>query len=154
AYAAAGAVKLDSSGVTIKGTGYLRIQKSDGTLVGYLDGTAYLGTDAIALLSTAGKLLVLDAGGDTVKLTPGGAITISSNFSRLKPGSDKGVELGQPGTAFLYYLPVYASKPTAGSSYLGMPIIVRSGSGAKSYIYVCVQNSSDGYEWVQLAIST
>lgn len=48
----------------------------------------------------------------------------------------------------------YTSKPTPGSGYLNKVIVVRSGGSAKSYIYVCVLNDANGYEWVQLGIST
>ena len=46
------------------------------------------------------------------------------------------------------------SKPTAGPDWEGEIIRVRSGAGAKTYIYTCVQNSADGWEWVQIGVST
>jgi len=49
---------------------------------------------------------------------------------------------------------LYSTKPTADSSRIGEIIRVRAGAGAKTYIYVCVQNSADGYEWVQIGVST
>lgn len=49
---------------------------------------------------------------------------------------------------------VLSAKPTAGPDWEGEIIRVRSGAGAKTYLYVCVQNSADGWEWVQLAVST
>lgn len=51
-------------------------------------------------------------------------------------------------------LPGYTSKPTPGVAYLRKPIVVRSGSGIKSKVYVCVLNDANAYEWVQIGIST
>ena len=46
------------------------------------------------------------------------------------------------------------SKPTPGPDWEGEIVRVRSGAGAKTYIYICVQNSADGWEWVQIGVST
>lgn len=50
--------------------------------------------------------------------------------------------------------PVLTVKPTPLSIYLGRQIVVRSGSGAKTYIYICVLNDANNYEWVQIGMST
>lgn len=50
--------------------------------------------------------------------------------------------------------PAFTSKPTPDASYLRKMIVVRTGSGAKSYIYVCVLNDANGYEWVLIGVST
>lgn len=49
---------------------------------------------------------------------------------------------------------VVTTLPTAGAEYLGKFRILRTGSATASKLYLCVQNSTDGYEWVQVAIST
>jgi len=51
-------------------------------------------------------------------------------------------------------VPVYDTQPAAGPFWEGEIIRVRSGAGAKTYIYVCVQNSTDGWDWVQIGVST
>ena len=48
----------------------------------------------------------------------------------------------------------FTTKPPAGPEYEGEIIRVRSGAGAKTYIYTCVQNSANGWEWVQLGVTT
>jgi len=50
--------------------------------------------------------------------------------------------------------PVKDSLPSASSGAVGKIYGVRAGAGQKSKLYVCLQNSADGYEWVQVAIST
>jgi len=49
---------------------------------------------------------------------------------------------------------ILTSQPTADATQVGRIIGVRSGAGVATTIYICVQNSADGYEWVQLAVST
>lgn len=49
---------------------------------------------------------------------------------------------------------VKTSKPTADATNLGRIYIVRSGSGIKSKVYICVLNDANGYEWIQIGVST
>jgi len=49
---------------------------------------------------------------------------------------------------------LFATKPTAEQARAGEIIRVRTGAGAKAYLYVCVQNSTNTWEWVQIALST
>ena len=56
--------------------------------------------------------------------------------------------------SFYGKIPLYTSLPSASSSYDGRIIRVRSGSGSKTKIYICVVNSSNSYEWVQIGEST
>lgn len=46
------------------------------------------------------------------------------------------------------------SDPTADAAHLGRIIRVRAGAGAKTYLKCCVQNDANGYEWIQIGIST
>jgi len=46
------------------------------------------------------------------------------------------------------------SLPTATASEEGKIMRERSGAGMATKIFICVQNSADAYEWVQLGIST
>lgn len=50
--------------------------------------------------------------------------------------------------------PAFTSKPTPSASYLNKQIVVRAGVGEKSYIFVCVLNDADIYEWIQTGVST
>jgi len=52
--------------------------------------------------------------------------------------------------------PIYrgAGKPAAGVSYEGQIIRTSGASGEKTYVWMCVKNDADGYEWIQLAVST
>ena len=51
--------------------------------------------------------------------------------------------------------PIYRTdKPTASASNEGQIIVASGGTGDKSYVYICLCNDADGYEWIQLAIST
>ncbi len=47
-----------------------------------------------------------------------------------------------------------ASDPPADAAHLGRIIRVRTGAGAKTYLKCCVQNDANGYEWIQIGIST
>jgi|GEM_PF-6505629 hypothetical protein len=49
---------------------------------------------------------------------------------------------------------VVPSLPSAGAQYLGKFRILRTGTSQVSKLYLCVQNSTDNYEWIQVAIST
>jgi len=49
---------------------------------------------------------------------------------------------------------LFTAKPTAEEAREGELIRVRAGAGAKTYLYICVQNSADTWEWVQVALST
>ena len=44
--------------------------------------------------------------------------------------------------------------PPPSNSQLNKIIKQRSTGGGISKVYVCVQNSTEGYEWVQIAVST
>ncbi|GAJ19564.1 unnamed protein product, partial [marine sediment metagenome] len=46
------------------------------------------------------------------------------------------------------------SLPAAAAANLGRFMRERAGTGQATKICICVQNSADGYEWVQLGIST
>jgi len=46
------------------------------------------------------------------------------------------------------------SDPSADADHLGRIIRVRSGAGNKTYVKICVQNDADGYEWIQIGVST
>ncbi|GAI20899.1 unnamed protein product, partial [marine sediment metagenome] len=46
------------------------------------------------------------------------------------------------------------SLPGASSTYVGQILRKRTGSGAKTYVYICVQNDANSYEWVQIGVST
>lgn len=46
------------------------------------------------------------------------------------------------------------SDPAADAAHLGRIIKVRTGAGAKTYLKCCVQNDANGYEWIQIGIST
>ncbi|GAI75544.1 unnamed protein product [marine sediment metagenome] len=46
------------------------------------------------------------------------------------------------------------SDPAADAAHLGRIIRVRASAGAKTYLKCCVQNDADGYEWLQIGIST
>ena len=52
--------------------------------------------------------------------------------------------------------PIYrgAGKPAASASYEGQIIRTSGASGEGTWVWICVQNSADGYEWLQLAVST
>ncbi len=49
---------------------------------------------------------------------------------------------------------VYLVDPTPNAERSGQVIRVRAGSGTKSYIKICVQNSLGDWEWVQIGVST
>ncbi|GAI37755.1 unnamed protein product, partial [marine sediment metagenome] len=44
--------------------------------------------------------------------------------------------------------------PAAAAGNLGRFMRERTGAGQATKVYLCVQNSADGYEFVQLAVST
>ena len=44
--------------------------------------------------------------------------------------------------------------PTPSKGQLNKIVKQRSAGGGISKVYICVQNSTAGYEWVQIAIST
>jgi len=46
------------------------------------------------------------------------------------------------------------SLPGASSTYVGRILRKRTGSGAKTYVYMCVRNDANTYEWIQLGVST
>lgn len=46
------------------------------------------------------------------------------------------------------------SLPAAAAGNLGRFMRERTGAGQATKVYICMQNSADGYEWVQLGIST
>jgi len=46
------------------------------------------------------------------------------------------------------------SLPTADSSRRGQIVILDSGSGNPDKVYICLKNSSDSYEWVQIGVAT
>lgn len=46
------------------------------------------------------------------------------------------------------------SLPTASVANLGRILRGRPSSGTKTKVFICMQNSSNGYEWVQLGVST
>ena len=48
----------------------------------------------------------------------------------------------------------FTSDPTADATHLGRIIRVRAGAGNKTYVKICVQNNADGYEWIQIGVST
>jgi len=51
--------------------------------------------------------------------------------------------------------PIYRNnKPTATAAYEGQIIVASGGAGVKSWVYMCVCNDADGYEWIQLGVST
>ena len=47
-----------------------------------------------------------------------------------------------------------ASLPAAAAGNLGRFMRERTGAGQATKVCICVQNSADGYEWVQLGVST
>ena len=52
--------------------------------------------------------------------------------------------------------PIYrgAGKPAASVGYEGKIIRTSGASGEGTWVWMCVQNSADGYEWIQLGVST
>lgn len=49
---------------------------------------------------------------------------------------------------------VVTSLPTADESRHGQIIVLTQGSGNPDKIYICLKNSSDNYEWVQIGVAT
>lgn len=66
----------------------------------------------------------------------------------------RGATAWEAGAVPEHAVDVVTSLPTAGAEYLGKFRILRTGSATASKVYLCVQNSADAYEWVQVAIST
>lgn len=46
------------------------------------------------------------------------------------------------------------SLPAADASLRGELFVVEGGSGVPDKVYICLKNSSDSYEWVQLGVAT
>jgi len=44
--------------------------------------------------------------------------------------------------------------PLASATQLNKIVKLRSGGGGISRVYICVQNSTGSYEWIQIGIST
>lgn len=44
--------------------------------------------------------------------------------------------------------------PTPSAAWLDKIVKLRSGGRAISKVYICMRNTSNGYQWVQMAIST
>jgi len=55
-----------------------------------------------------------------------------------------------------YITPIFrgAGKPAAAAGYEGKIIRTSGASGEGTWVWMCVFNSSDGYEWIQLGVST
>jgi len=53
-----------------------------------------------------------------------------------------------------WYTPLHHTRPAAAASLEGQMIRASGSSGEKTYIYMCVKNDADGYEWIQLGMST
>ena len=49
---------------------------------------------------------------------------------------------------------ILASRPGAAAGYAGALWCTREGAGTKEKVWVCMQNDANGYEWVQVAITT
>jgi len=152
-YDAGAGVAISDSGIIIKGENQITIKKADGTLLGYIDGTVYSGIDVMQFTAgVSGKGVVMVAGGTYILIPYAGDIRLGGGD--LRPETDKSVTLGTDSYRFLYKIPKYVSKPSITSAYYDTLIAVRLTSGNKTYIYACVQNDANTWEWVQVAIST
>jgi hypothetical protein len=140
--------------ITVLGNGVFKLAKADETLIGWLDYSSYGSIDSLALRANATRL-VLDANGDPIYIDQGGNITFSDNFVALRPTTDVGVDLGTPSASFRYFVPTTASasRPAAAAGVHGL-LWVETLAGAKDKAWICLKNDADGYEWVQVAIST
>jgi len=49
---------------------------------------------------------------------------------------------------------IVTSLPTADSSRRGQIVVLDGGSGNPDKVYICLKNSSDSYEWVQIGVAT
>jgi len=50
--------------------------------------------------------------------------------------------------------PLYHTRPAAAESLAGQLIRTSGAAGEKTYIYMCVKNDADAYEWIQMGMST
>jgi len=51
--------------------------------------------------------------------------------------------------------PIYrTNKPAAAVAYEGQIIVASGGTDKKSWVFICLHNDANGYEWVQLGLST
>ena len=84
--------------------------------------------------------------GDNIILGPGGYV---------KPGSATVTKLGSPADTFRYFVPrsAIASRPAAAAGVVGLLWATRE-AGNKEMLWVCMRNDADGYEWVQVGITT
>ena len=74
----------------------------------------------------------------------GGGIVVNAAISSQGPIS------GQ------WITPIYrgAGKPTAGATYEGRIIRTSGSTDQKTYVWMCVKNDANAYEWIKLGVST
>ncbi len=169
--AAGGTVVLDSLGMTISDGGQIYFYDNTkalnvAQLVPYYQEPTIFGTmlqalnsGEITIASAAASVTVSHAGYITLYAPDGYILT---NGLRPLGLGDKNIgDINTPfdeihGLNFYGYpnLPVLTSKPSPSSNYKGRVIRVRSGSGTKTYIYICVQNDANAWEWIQIGVST
>ena len=100
--------------------------------------------------------LELISGGDSVKFNPAGDIVFGDDYDALRPTTDTLVDLGEPTKTFRYFVPrtIVATRPAAAAGVAGLLWCSREGAGQKEKVWICMQNDANGYEWVQLGITT
>jgi len=98
--------------------------------------------------------------------TVGGGTGISNIVEDITPqlggdldGNTHGIKsltyLSSQAISGQWKMPIYrTNKPAASASYEGRMILTSGGTGKKSWIWVCVHNDDNNYEWIQIGISS
>lgn len=82
--------------------------------------------------------------------TTNGLLTSTGDGFRTTTGSLSGANISGSWTAPIYR----TNKPLPSVSHEGQIIVASGGAGKKSWVYICLHNDANSYEWIQLGIST
>lgn len=109
--------------------------------------------------ATDTEILYRDNGSSWVETARGESVTRLAQLSDRAHSSLSGVSSSdhhdKTGDYEVYPLTEgVTSLPAADADHLGRIYRVRSGAGAKTTVYICVLNDDDGYEYIQIGIST
>jgi hypothetical protein len=145
-------VEMNSGGFTAYGTQSLLFKDETGTITtGYIGST----TTQYSLYSFTPQVNI-EAHGSALTLNENGD-AIFGNFLSVRPAVNGAVNLGTSlrcwGNAYMYLtiLRLHTSDPTAEEGALAY---VKSSTGAKGYLKVCMMNDDGNLEWVQVAVTT
>jgi hypothetical protein len=89
-----------------------------------------------------------------------GSIKLHMGSTATYPEINHGIDLGTSAKYFDFIYGRYitsevlTSKPSPSATYAGTICVTNAGGSAKSFIWMCAENSSDNYEWIHIGTST